>query len=140
MRSGDKFRRDTLSMLRAALKNTAISSRAAGSDDTSVDDEVAQGVIEREAKKRRDSITEYDKAGRADLSEVEARELAILQDYLPQQLSDGELEELVKAAIAESGAEGPKGMGPVMALLKPRTAGVADGKRVSEAVKRLLAG
>jgi len=140
MRSGDNFRRDTLSMLRSAVKTAAINARPAGSAETTLDDEAAQSVLEREAKKRRDSIDEYTKASRIDLAENEALELKIVQEFLPQQLSDEEIESAVREAIAQSGATDSKQMGAVMKLVQPKVAGRADGKRVSETVKRLLQG
>lgn len=138
MRSGDTLRRDTLSGLRAAVKNAAIEGRAAGDDSTSLDDEATQKVIEREAKKRRDAIEEYEKAGRADRAASERAELEILQEYLPQQMTDAELESTVGAVIAETGAAGPADMGRLMKALMPRVQGRADGKRVNEVVRRLL--
>lgn len=138
MRSGDTLRRDTLSGLRAAAKNAAIEQRAAGAEGTALDDEAAIKVIEREAKKRRDAIEEYDKAGRADRAASERAELEILREYLPQPLSDEELESVVGAVIAKTGAAGAADMGRVMKALMPRVQGRADGKRVNETVRRLL--
>ncbi len=138
MRSGDALRRDTLSGLRAAVKNAAIEGRAAGDDSTSLDDEAAQKVIEREAKKRRDAIEEYEKAGRADRAASERAELDILQEYLPQQMTDAELEATVGEVITETGDAGPADMGRLMKALMPRVQGRADGKRVNEVVRRLL--
>ncbi len=138
MRNKDALRRDTLSGLRAAIKRAEIDART-GDGDVVFDDAQSQAVIEREAKKRRDSIDEYTKANRDDLAQKERDELAILQEFLPQQLSDAELESLVKVAIDESGAKTPKEMGVLMKNLMPRVQGRADGKRVNEVVKRLLA-
>ncbi|HVF85709.1 MAG TPA: GatB/YqeY domain-containing protein, partial [Abditibacteriaceae bacterium] len=137
MRNKDALRRDTLSGLRAAIKRAEIDARA-GDGDVIFDDAQTQGVIEREAKKRRDSIDEYTKANRDDLAQKERDELAILAEFLPQQLSDEELESLVKVAVEESGAKTPKDMGVLMKTLMPRVQGRADGKRVNEVVKRLL--
>ena len=164
MRNKDALRRDTLSGLRAAIKraeidakSVEIEARAKDTDapdmddldhnpnrevvrakDVIFDDAQSQAVIEREAKKRRDSIDEYTKANRDDLAQKERDELAILAEFLPQQLTDEELESLVKVAIEESGAKTPKDMGVLMKTLMPRVQGRADGKRVNEVVKRLL--
>jgi uncharacterized protein YqeY len=137
MRNKDALRRDTLSGLRAAIKRAEIDART-GDGDVVFDDAQSQVVIEREAKKRRDSIDEYTKANRDDLAAKERDELAILAEFLPQQLSDDELEALVKVALEESGAQTPKDMGVLMKTLMPRVQGRADGKRVNEVVKRLL--
>src|SRR5690349_11240377 len=93
MRSGDTLRRDTLSGLRAAIKNMEIEARGS---EVATDDAAVQRVIEREAKKRRDAIEEYEKAGRPDRAESERAELAILAEFLPEPLTDEELEALVR--------------------------------------------
>jgi uncharacterized protein YqeY len=138
MRSGDSFRRDILSGLRAAVKKAEIDSRGSSAPFDAEDNEAVQGVIEREAKKRRDAIEEYNKAGRPDRAESEHNELLLLQEYLPQQLTDEEIEELVRATVAELGATDMKQMGAVMGALRPKTAGRADGKKVNEIVRRVL--
>jgi uncharacterized protein YqeY len=135
MRAGDSLRKDTLSGLRAAIKNAEIDSRAGVG---SLDDDGVLKVIEREAKKRRDSIEEFQKVGRTERVEAEQNELAILQEFLPEQLSEEELENLTREAIAESGATSMKEMGAVMKVLVPKIAGRADGKAASAAVKKLL--
>jgi uncharacterized protein YqeY len=135
MRSGDSLRKDTLSGLRAAIKNAEIDSRAGVG---SLDDEGVLKVIEKEAKKRRDSIEEFQKVGRAERVEAEQNELAILQEFLPEQLTEEELENLTREAIAESDATSMKEMGAVMKVLVPKIAGRADGKAASAAVKKLL--
>jgi uncharacterized protein YqeY len=140
MRSGDGLRKDTLSGLRAAIKNAEIETRGsnAATEIGAMDDEGVLKVIEREAKKRRDAIEEYEKAGRPERAEAERNELAILQEFLPEQLSDAELETLAREAIAESGATSARDMGNVMKVLMPKIAGRADGKAASAAVKKLL--
>lgn len=141
MRSGEKTRRDTLSMLRAAIKNEEINARGrdnAGEGNAPLDDATVQRVIEREAKKRRDAIDEYEKAGRADRAEAERTELQVLQEFLPEQLTEEELESLARAAIEQSGAKAMSDMGKVMPLLMPQIAGRADGKQASAIVRRLL--
>ena len=133
MRSGDALRRDTLRMAESAIYNGEKRDRR-----TYADDEVA-AVIAREVKTRRESVDAFTKGGRADLAEKEAAEIAILSEYLPQQLSDDELRALVAEAVGATGAAGPKDMGKVMGWLSPRTRGRADGRRVSELVVARLA-
>jgi uncharacterized protein YqeY len=99
-------------------------------------DEVA--VLQRERKKRLEAAEAYEGAGRAEQAAAERFEAELIEGYLPQQLSDEELGELVDAAIAETGATGMKQMGQVMGVLKPRVAGRADGKRLSTAVRKRL--
>jgi len=91
-------------------------------------------------KQRRESIAQYEKAARADLAAVEKFEIEVVSAYLPQQLSQAEVEQAIAAAVAESGASGVKDMGKVMALLKPRLAGRADMGKVSGQVKAKLGG
>ena len=97
-------------------------------------------VLGREAKKRREAATAYDDAARPELAARERAELVVLDGYLPSQLSDEELNVLVVAAVAETGADSPKAMGAVMKVLTPQIAGRADGGRVAAAVKAALAG
>jgi uncharacterized protein YqeY len=132
MRAGDAGRRDALRLLIAAFQNARI---AAGHE---LADDEAIRVLQREAKQRRDSIVEYERAARADLVQREQEELAVIEGYLPQPLSDAELEELARAAIAEVGASGPGDLGGVMRPLMERVAGRADGRRVNELVRGLL--
>ena len=132
MRAGDATRKETLSLVRAAVKNAQIDSK------TEMDDAAVQSVIEREAKKRREAALEYDKAGRPELAQKERDELGVLQDFLPQQLSEDELRAVVAQTIAETGAQSPKDMGKVMGALRPKIAGRADGKLASELVKTAL--
>lgn len=101
-------------------------------------DEEVIAVISKEVKQRRDSIEEFKKGGREDLVAQNEAEIAILMEYLPKQLSEAEVRELVKAAIAESGAREPKEMGKVMKVLMPKVKGKADGKLVNGIVKELL--
>jgi uncharacterized protein YqeY len=136
MKSGETQRKDTLSMLRAAVKKAEIDARSGGS--WSGDDADVQAVIEREAKKRRDSIEEYQKANRQDLADIESAELAILQEFLPTQLSNEELEVIVREEIEKSGASGPAAMGALMKAVMPRVQGRADGKQVNALVRQLL--
>jgi uncharacterized protein YqeY len=132
LRAGETQRRDTLSGLRAALKNEEIEARG------ELDETRVQAIINREAKKRREAITEYTKANRVDLADKEELELQILTEFLPQQLSEDELRALVQATIAQVGAGSPKDMGAVMKALQPQIAGKADGKLASNMVKEAL--
>jgi hypothetical protein len=127
----------TVSTLRMAL--SAISTEEVAGDEHKdlTDDEVVT-VLGRETKKRRESAEAFDGAGRTELADRERAEQAVLETYLPAQLSDDELTGLVAAAITETGAEGPKQMGQVMKTVQPRVAGRADGRRVSAEVKRQL--
>ena len=134
LRAGENNRRDTLSSLRAAIKNAEIEARAPLSD------EAVQTVVNKEAKKRREAIEEYGKAGRPDLAAIEQGELEILSAYLPVQMSEAELRALVAASVAQVGATSPKDMGAVMKVLQPQIAGRADGKTASNMVKEALAG
>ena len=137
MRSGDTLRRDTLSGLRAAIKNWEIQNRTASGAPV-VDDAVVQQVIDREAKKRRDAIEEYNKVNRPDRAAAEQQELDILQEFLPPPLTVDEVEALAREAIAEAGATRAADMGRVMQLLMPRLAGRADGKQASVLVRQML--
>jgi uncharacterized protein YqeY len=136
MKAGDALRRDTLSGLRAAVKRAEIDAR--GGTSWSGDDADVQGVIEREAKKRRDAIDEYEKVGRADRAEAERAELAILQEFLPAQLTEEELEAIVREELGKSDASGPAAMGALMKAIMPRVQGRADGKQVNVIVRRLM--
>ncbi len=134
MRARDEQRTQTLRMAMAAAHNARI---AQGRDLT--DDEVVD-VLTRQVKQRRESIEMYRAAGREDRAAAEEAEAAILAEFLPAQLSDGEIEALARDAIAEAGATSPAEMGRVMGRLSPQTRGRADGRRVSDIVRRLLAG
>ena len=134
MRARDERRTITLRMALAAAHNQRI---ARGRELT---DEEVTDVIGREVKQRRESIDVYRGAGREDRAASEEAEVTILSEFLPEQLADDEIESLARAAIAETGSSGPGDMGRVMGRLSPQTKGRADGRRVSEIVRRLLAG
>lgn len=135
MRAKDAPRLSAIRLLLAAIKQREVDGRVELTDTDVV------AVIDKMMKQRRDSISQYDAAGRQDLADAERLELALLQGYMPQGLSDAEVADAVAAAVAESGAKGPQDMGKVMALLKPRLAGRADMTSVSQQVKaRLSAG
>lgn len=128
----DALRRDVIRMLLSAIKQVEIDDRK------TLTPEDAVGVLQKEAKKRRDSIEEALRVGRAEIAEEEKVQLAILESFLPKQLSRDEIAALVQAAIAESGAASAKEMGKVMAVLMPKVKGVADGKLVNEVVREFL--
>lgn len=133
MRARDEMRTQTLRMAMAAAHNQRI---AKGRDLT---DEEVVDVLTKQVKQRRESITMFRDAGREERAAAEEAEAAILAEFLPEQLSAEQIEELARAAIAETGAAGPGDMGRVMGALSPRTKGRADGRAVSDAVRRLLA-
>ncbi|MFQ5577143.1 MAG: GatB/YqeY domain-containing protein [Anaerolineae bacterium] len=133
IKSGQAVKKETIRALRGAIHNAEIDA------GRSLSAEEILTVIDGQAKQRRDSIDQYQKANRADLVQQEAQELAIIETYLPQQLSDEEIEARAKAVIAELGVTGPKGMGPVMQRLTGELKGVAGGKRISRIVRVLLA-
>ncbi|HKG55788.1 MAG TPA: GatB/YqeY domain-containing protein [Candidatus Limnocylindrales bacterium] len=133
MRSGDSLRRDVLRMATNAAYNLE---KRQGKPLT--DDELL-GVVTREVKTRRESVEAFRKGGREDLATKEESEIAILQEYLPQALSEEEIRSLVDEGIAATGATSARDMGKVMGWLSPRTRGRADGKRVSELVAQSLA-
>lgn len=132
MKNKDSQRRDTLRLVSSALKQVEIDTRQ---DLTA---EAALDVLQKEAKKYRESITELEKAGRADEVAQQRYELGVLEEFLPKQMTPAELEALIKAAIASTGATTGKDMGKVMGMVSPQTKGRADGKLVSEMVKTLL--
>jgi uncharacterized protein YqeY len=132
MRAGDARRRDALRLLLAALKQREVDERK----DLADADVVA--VIEKMIKQRRESITQYEKGGRQDLAQGEQYELALLQGYMPQGMSDAEVAAAVAEAIAAVGAKAPSDMGKVMGALKGKLAGRADMGKVSSLVKAKL--
>ena len=134
MPARDEQRTQTLRMAMAAAQNLRI---ARGHDLT--DDDVVD-VLTKQVKQRRESIAMYRDAGREDRAATEEAEAAILAEFLPEQLSEDEIEAMAREAIAETGATSPKEMGRVMGRLSPQTRGRADGRLVSDVVRRLLAG
>jgi uncharacterized protein len=133
-KGGDTSRRDALRLLLASFKNAEIEF-----GHTLTDEETLR-VLQKEAKQRRDSITEYEKANRADLAAKEQVELVVIEEFLPAQLSDDELREMARAVVAEVGAAGPGDVGKVMRPLLAQVAGRADGSRVNQAVREVLQG
>ncbi|WP_018078142.1 GatB/YqeY domain-containing protein [Thiobacillus denitrificans] len=134
MRAREAARLGTIRLLLAAIKQKEVDERI------ELDDAQVSSIVEKLIKQRKDSIAQFQAAGRDDLVAAEQAELVVLQDYLPEQLSAAEVEAEVAAAIAESGAASAKDMGKVMGLLKSRLAGRADMGRVSALIKARLAG
>ncbi len=134
MRARDERRTQTLRMAMAAAQNQRIAVRRDLTDEEVVD------VLTRQVKQRRESIAMYRDAGHEDRAANEEAEAEILAEFLPEQLGDDEIERLARAAIAETGASTPGDLGRVMGRLSPQTKGRADGRAVSEVVRRLLAG
>jgi uncharacterized protein YqeY len=142
MRAGDEDRKRTLRLLRAAIKNAEIDAVTRGvlARGESLRDDAVLPVLQKQAGQRRDAIDLYRKGDREELAAQEERELAIIAVYLPQPLSDTEVEALAREHIAAVGATGPADIGKVMGPLAKAVAGRADGKLVSATVRRLLAG
>lgn len=138
MKARDSRAVSAIRLILAALKERDVAARTAGQPEPLPDPEILrllQGMI----KQRRESITLYEKGGRPELAEKERGEIAIIERFLPKQLSDAELEQAVKDTIAAIGAQGIKDMGRTMAALKERYAGQMDSAKSSLVVKRLLA-
>jgi len=134
LKAGDKRRREVLSSFVAALKKERIDSRK---EPTEADELT---VLKRERKRRAEAIELYEQAGRKDLADQEKYEEALLESYMPEELSDDALEELVDEGIAATEAVTPRDMGKVMGWLKPKVAGRADGKKLSDLVRAKLGG
>lgn len=134
MKAGQKDRLGVIRLINAAIKQREVDERI------ELDDAQVLAALEKMLKQRRDSVSQYEAAGRDDLAAVERYEIGVIQAYLPARLGDAEVDAAVAAAIAEAGATGPADMGKVMALLKPRLAGQADMGAVSGKVKRALTG
>lgn len=137
MRAKDKVRLRTLRSLRAAMKNKQIEQRENGAD-TVMSEQDQLAVVRKQVNQRKDSIEQYEEAGRTDLVEKEQAELAVLDDYLPDELSDEELREILAEIIDDVGAESMADMGPVMGRAMNELRGRVDGGRVQETVKELL--
>ncbi len=134
MKAKEAFRLATLRLLSAAMKQKEVDERV------ELDDAAVLAIIEKLIKQRKDSISQFEKAGRQDLVDAEKNELDILAAYLPAQMSDAEITAAIDAAIASTGAAGPKDMGKLMGVLKPQLAGKADMAKVSALVKAKLGG
>jgi uncharacterized protein YqeY len=132
MRAKDRERLGTVRLILAAIKQREVDERI------TLDDTQVLAVLDKMAKQRRDSIAQYEGAGRQDLADKEQRELEIIQDYMPQPLSAAEIAALIDAAVASTGAGGMQDMGKVMGVLRPQVQGRADMGAVSVAVKARL--
>jgi uncharacterized protein YqeY len=133
MRAGDSKTRDALRLLLAAMKQKEVDERI------ELDDAAVLAIIEKALKQRKESIVQYQTAGRQDLVDAEQTEVDVFSAYMPKQMSAEEIDAIVKAAVAQSGAAGPADMGKVIALVKPQVAGRADMGEVSKLVKAALA-
>ena len=134
MRAGDKERLGTIRLALSAIKQREVDERIM------LDDVQVLAVLEKMIKQRREAITQFESGGRADLVAKETAEIAVLQPYLPAQLSEADLDALIAAAIASSGASSIKDMGKVMAAVKAKAQGRADMGAVSARIKAKLAG
>ena len=136
MKSKDKVRLETFLSIKKALLEKEVSLRPTGQTELTEAQEME--VLVQQAKQRRDSIEQYRQVGRSDLVDQEAQELAILETYLPTQLSDEELSKVIDEIITEVGATSPKDLGKVMGSAMQRVKGQADGKKIQELVKARL--
>jgi len=134
MKAKDALRVSTIRLLVSTIKNREIDGRK------ELDDEAVLAVLSSAVKQRKESIDQFEKAGRTDLSDKEKAELVILLAYMPQQMGRDEVMALVKEAVAEAGASGPQDMGKVMKALMPKVKGKADGRMVNDLVKEALGG
>lgn len=132
MKSGDKSRLGVIRLMLSAIKQVEVDERI------ELDDSRIIAVLDKMAKQRRESISQFDKAGRDDLSMIEQAELEIIHEYLPEALSEAEINELVEQSIASTGAASIKDMGKVMGMLKPQLQGRADMGQVSQLIKSRL--
>lgn len=132
MKAGEKDRLKVVRLIMAAIKQVEVDTR------TELDDAGVLSVLDKMVKQRRDSIEQFEKAGRQDLVDIEAGELAVIQEFLPQALSDEELDALISAAFAETGASSMKDMGKLMGVLRPKVQGRADMGEVSRRIKARL--
>ena len=133
MRDRDEVTKLTLRSVKTALTEA----RTSGAQHTLSEEEVL-AVVQKEAKRRRDAAAEYERLGDANRAAAELVELAVLERYLPRQMSEAEVETIARRVIVEVGATSPKQMGAVMAAMMPEVKGQADGKLVSQVVRRLL--
>lgn len=138
MLARDQVRRETIRSVKTALLNALVDKRAREGPHATLDENETLKVIAQQAKQRRDSIAEFEKAGRTDLAERERAELAVLEEYLPQQASMTEITAVVREVIAEVGAANPKQIGLVMGPAMERLQGRADGRTVNKVARDLL--
>ncbi len=136
MKSQDKLRLSTLRLVNAAIKNADIEARGLGKD--APDDGAVLALLQKMIKQRRESLAIYEKAGRKEQAKQEAIEIAVIEEFLPKQMSEAEAKAVIAAVVKEVGAAAPKDMGKVMAVLKERYAGQMDFGKASGLVKDLL--
>ncbi|KNY28239.1 GatB/YqeY domain-containing protein [Pseudobacteroides cellulosolvens] len=133
MREKDTLKKNAIQMVRSAILQVEKDSRITLDDDSIID------VIGKEVKKRRDSLSEFEKSGRQDLIDNLKTEIDVLLKYLPEQLSEEELENIIKETIQETGASSMKDIGKVMQAVMPKVKGRADGKIINQIIKKILA-
>ncbi|MHB1058383.1 MAG: GatB/YqeY domain-containing protein [Rhodanobacter sp.] len=134
MRGGDRHRLGVIRLMLASIKQREVDERI------ELDDTQVLGVLEKMLKQRKDSVSQFDAAGRDDLSAIERGEMAVIETYLPSKLGDEEIDALITAAIAETGASSPRDMGKVVSAVKVKAFGRADMGVVSGRIKARLAG
>ena len=134
MKAGEKDRLGVIRLINAAIKQKEVDERI------ELDDAQVLAVLEKMVKQRKDSISQYDAAGRDDLAAVERAEMAVIEHYLPAKMGEAEIVDAIDAAIRSTGAAGPADMGKLMGVLKPALAGKADMGDVSKLVKQRLSG
>ncbi len=133
LKGGDKQRLGVIRLINAAIKQREVDERI------ELDDDQVLAVLEKMLKQRRDSVTQYEAANRNDLADQEKYEIGVIQQYMPAQLSEAEIDAAIAAAITEAGAGGIKDMGKVMGAIKPKVTGRADTGKVSQKIKAALA-
>jgi uncharacterized protein YqeY len=138
MKNRETGKVEVLRMLKARTQEALVALRGKEGADAVLDDEAVIEVVSRHAKQVRESLEGAEQAGRPELVDKAKGELALIEAYLPTQLSDDEITEIVRAAIAEAGASSLREMGAVMKIVMPKVKGKADGKKINETVKRLL--
>lgn len=134
MKAGDKPRLAVIRLINAAIKQKEVDERI------EPDDAAVLAVLKKMVKQRKDSISQYEAAGREDLAQIERDEMAIIDTYLPEELGEAEINAAIDAAVAETGASSPANMGKLMGVLKPKLAGRVDMGLVSKLIKARLAG
>ncbi len=132
MKAKDKIRKNTITLIRAEIKQIEIDKR------TDLDDAGVLDVLAKALKQRRDALADFEKGGRQDLIDQTNAEIAVIEEYLPRQLTDDEIEKIVDETIEETGVTSKKEMGKLMKVLMPKFKGVADGKKVSAIVGKKL--
>ena len=132
MKSRDKVRLKTIRLILSEIKRVEVDERI------TVDDQRTLSILAKMIKQRRDSIAQYDSAGRTELSKIETDEITVINEFLPEALTDDEINNLIEKAISETGAESMKDMGRVMGIIRPQIQGRADAGEVSKRVKEAL--